>query len=48
MNIKKLATKFLIKNATTPSLNHKIEIGYLGHDLNVEYQTKRFNQLEKL
>lgn len=25
----------------------EIEIGYRGHDLNVEYQTKRYNQLEK-
>lgn len=39
MNIKKLATKFLIKNATTPSLNHKIEIGYLGLDDHYTMQT---------
>lgn len=25
----------------------EIEIGYTGHDLNVEYQTKRYSQLEK-
>jgi hypothetical protein len=25
----------------------EIEIGFKGHDLNVEYQTRRYNQLEK-
>jgi hypothetical protein len=25
----------------------EVEIGYRGHDLNVEYQTRRYNQLEK-
>jgi hypothetical protein len=25
----------------------EIEIGYTGHDFNVEYQTRRYNQLEK-
>ena len=25
----------------------EIEIGYKGHDLNIEYQTNRYNQLEK-
>ena len=25
----------------------EIEIGYKGHDLNVDYQTRRYNQLEK-
>jgi hypothetical protein len=25
----------------------EIEIGYKGHDLNVNYQTRRYNQLEK-
>jgi ribosomal protein S8 len=25
----------------------EIEIGYIGHDLNVQYQTQRYSQLEK-